>query len=124
MDELIKKAKDAQKNAFAPYSRFKVGSAAETKDGKIFTGCNIENASYGLDICAERMAIFKAVSEGHRDIKRVVFITSGDKFYTPCGACRQVMAEFNPNMEVVSVNGKNKIKRFSLAVLFPKPFVL
>ena len=128
---LIAKAKEAQKNAYAPYSRFKVGAALLTADNKITLGCNIENASYGLTVCAERVAVFKAVSEGYRKFKAIAVVTTArspdrgtaDGSY-PCGACLQVMAEFAPKLTVIISNGKNKTKILQLKELLPKAFKL
>ncbi|NCA98991.1 MAG: cytidine deaminase [Clostridia bacterium] len=92
--EMIALARQARQNAYVPYSKFPVGAAVETTDGQIFTGCNIENASYGATNCAERTAIFKAVSEGARQIRRLAVVCTDDEPCMPCGICRQVMAEF------------------------------
>jgi len=94
IEELISLAKKACSNAYAPYSKFNVGAALLTKNGKIFTGSNIENASYGATVCAERVAIFKAVSEGEREFESIAIYTNADKLSFPCGICRQVMIEF------------------------------
>jgi cytidine deaminase len=127
MDELISKAiklaKDYLKNSYSPYSGVKVASVAITSSGEMFTGVNVENSSYGLSMCAERVAIFKAVSEGHRDIKTVVIVSNRDGFTYPCGACLQVMSEFNVETIVVtSPNGEVRVHR--LSELFPMPFKL
>jgi cytidine deaminase len=98
---LVQAAKRARRSAYSPYSRVKIGAAVLTSEGKVFSGCNIENASYGLSCCAERTAIFKAVSEGFRDIEAVAVVGKSDEFTRPCGACRQVMVEFNPHMLVL-----------------------
>lgn len=100
-EELINFAKYAAESAYAPYSNFKVGAAVLTKDGSIFTGCNIENASYGATNCAERTAIFKAVSEGHTEMVKIAVITKDGSTSYPCGICLQVMNEFMPEGEVV-----------------------
>ncbi len=101
LGEVVKQAKLARKRAYSPYSKVKIGAAVLTSGGKIYLGCNIENASYGLSCCAERNAIFKAVSEGHRDIVAIAVVGKSDEFTKPCGACRQVMIEFNPKMKVL-----------------------
>lgn len=119
---LVQAAKEAQKKAYAPYSKFKVGAALLTADNKITLGCNIENASYGLTVCAERIAIFKAVSEGYRKFKAIAVVTSDCSY--PCGACLQVMAEFAPNLTVIISNGKNKTQLLKLKELLPKQFKL
>jgi cytidine deaminase len=97
---LVASAKGAMKKAYSPYSRVRIGAAVLTSSGKIFTGCNVENASYGLSCCAERTAIFKAVSEGSRDLVAIAVVGKSDDFTRPCGACRQVMVEYNPKMKV------------------------
>jgi cytidine deaminase len=119
---LLQAAKEAQKKAYAPYSKFKVGAALLTTDNKITLGCNIENASYGLTVCAERVAIFKAVSEGYRKFKALAVVTSDASY--PCGACLQVMAEFGPDLTVIISNGQNKTETLKLTNLLPKQFKL
>jgi len=98
---LVEEAKKTRQNAYSPYSGVKIGAAVLTSDGKIFSGANVENASYGLACCAERTAIFKAVSEGSRDIVAMAVVGKSEDFTKPCGACRQVMVEFNPKMKVL-----------------------
>lgn len=105
--ELVEEALKAKEKAYAPYSHFRVGAALQTADGKIYTGCNVENASFGLAICAERVAIFKAISDGCQDFKAIAVVGDSDNFCSPCGSCRQVMAEFAPEMPVIMV-GANK----------------
>ena len=122
MNKLIKEALKARSKAYAPYSKFKVGAALETTSGKIFTGCNVENASYGLSNCAERTAIFKAVSEGQTKFKRIAIVTSAKELTPPCGACRQVLAEFSPDIEVVMANTKGKVLSVRLSKLLPMIF--
>ncbi len=109
------KLKEVIKNSYSPYSKFKVSSAVETEEGDVFTGVNIENASYGLTVCAERVALFKAVSEGKRSIKRLYIYTPTDSPTPPCGACLQVLSEFcDDDMEIVIIWNKGKIvKKFS-----------
>jgi cytidine deaminase len=113
---LLKEAGKAAEKAYAPYSKFRVGAALLTKEGKVFTGCNVENASYGLSMCAERVAVFKAVSEGYREFEAIA-VVSDPPGASPCGACRQVLHEFSPNIKVI-FNGE----QFSLTELLPKPF--
>jgi cytidine deaminase len=108
--------------AYIPYSHFPVGAALECADGTVFTGCNIENAAYGCTICAERTAIFKAVSEGHRDFVRIVIAGKSEDYCVPCGSCRQVMMEFAPEMEVICLNGQGQAKSFRLRELLPHGF--
>lgn len=98
---LVGAARKARRNAYSPYSGVKIGAAVLTSGGRVFAGCNIENASYGLSCCAERTAIFKAVSEGHRDIIALAVVGKSEDFTKPCGACRQVMVEYNPRMKVL-----------------------
>lgn len=101
LNRLVLVAREARRNAYAPYSRVKIGAAVLTAKGQVFTGCNVENASYGLSCCAERTALFKAVSEGHRDIVAIAVVGKSADFTRPCGACRQVMVEYNPKMKVL-----------------------
>jgi len=116
---LLNEAKAAQRNSYSPYSKFRVGAAVLTKEGNIFTGCNVENVSYGLTICAERDAIFKAVSEGYTDFEAIAIVGSDSEPTFPCGACRQVLAEFNLNMEVYVNNGQ---KIYTVSDLLPNSF--
>jgi len=121
-DPLVVAALAARENAFAPFSKFKVGAAIEGLDGRIHSGCNVENATYGLTICAERVAVFKAVSEGARRFKRVAVAADTDNLTPPCGACRQILWEFCGDVEIVLVNPRGKIETFRLKDLFPRPF--
>ncbi len=121
--DLVRIAKKARENAYAPYSKFKVGAALETKTGKIYTGANVENSSFGLSMCAERIAIFKAVSEGEREFKRLAIVADTKDVVFPCGACRQVMSEFG-NFEVILSNLKEKVKLTSVEELLPGAFDL
>jgi cytidine deaminase len=120
---LIEQARAAQRTAYAPYSKYQVGCALESSDGVIFTGCNIENASYGATLCAERVAIFKAVSSGYRHFRRIVICTDSSHPATPCGLCRQVLGEFcGPELEIILCGANDTERRFTLAELFPHPF--
>lgn len=119
--KLAAEAKKAMKKAYCPYSSFSVGAAVLTETGGIYTGANIENASYGLSCCAERVAVFKAVSSGAKAIKAVAVACSGKKAAMPCGACRQVISEFGRNADIV-IAGKRGIKTVRLAKLLPYSF--
>ena len=119
LEELKAKAVAMLDMAYVPYSHFPVGAALECEDGAVFTGCNIENSSYGLTNCAERTAAFKAVSEGHRRFKRIVIAGRSDDYCYPCGACRQVLYEFGPDMEVVCLNKDNEEKHLHIKELLP-----
>lgn len=121
-DKLVNAALEARENAFAPYSDFKVGAALETEDGKIYTGCNIENSTYGLTVCAERVALWKAISEGERKFKRIAVSSATDRPATPCGACRQLLWEFGGDIEVILVNPQGYRESHRMLNLFPKPF--
>lgn len=121
-DPLIQAALDVRSHAYAPYSQFLVGAALETASGRIFTGCNVENCSYGLTICAERTAATAAVAAGERDFKRIALALSGSG--TPCGACRQFLAEFNPALliTIVDADAPERIVETDLAKLLPDGF--
>ena len=108
--------------AYVPYSHFPVGAALECSDGTVFTGCNIENASYTPTICAERTAVSKAVSEGHRDFVRIVIAGRSEDFCVPCGVCRQVLREFAPDLEIFCLNGTGEERVFTLPELLPHSF--
>ncbi len=122
MQALLDAAVGARAHAVAPYSNFKVGAALEDDAGRIHTGCNIENATYGLTLCAERVAVFKAVSEGARRFRRIAVAADTETLTPPCGACRQILWEFCGDIEVVLVNLKGKVKSFRLSELLPSPF--
>lgn len=121
-DPLVTAALAARENAFAPFSKFKVGAAVEGLDGRIHTGCNVENATYGLTLCAERVAVFKGISEGARRFKRVVVAADARRLTPPCGACRQILWEFCGDVEILLVNPHGKTETHRLKDLFPKPF--
>jgi cytidine deaminase len=120
--ELTQLAQQAKLQAYAPYSKFRVGVALLTKDGTVFTGCNIENSSFGLTICAERTAAFKAISEGVKKFAAMAIASDNPKFTSPCGACRQVLLELVGNIDFIMVDGKNRIKIVKLASLLPLAF--
>jgi cytidine deaminase len=121
-DPLIASALLVRENAHAPFSNFKVGAAVQTDDGRIFTGCNVENATYGLTICAERNAIFKAISEGARKFNRVAVVADTENLTPPCGACRQILWEFCGDVEIVLSNLAGKTEQMRLGTLFPRAF--
>jgi cytidine deaminase len=121
-DPLVGAARRGREFAHAPFSRFKVGAALEAEDGTIITGCNIENATYGLTICAERVAVFKALSEGHRAFRRIAIVADASEPTPPCGACRQILWEFCGNLEVILANLTEETGQYRLADLLPLPF--
>ena len=122
MDALIEAALQARQKAHAPFSGFLVGAALEDAAGRIHTGCNVENATYGLTICAERVAVFKAISEGAREFRRIVVAADTETLTPPCGACRQILWEFCGDIEVVLTNLHGKSETMRLSDLFPRPF--
>lgn len=123
--ELINAARVASHKAYAPYSNFKVGAALMTSDGEIYTGANVENSSYGLTVCAERIAVFKAVTAGAKQFSSIAITTASQKDYIfPCGACLQVLAEFAPDIKVICTNAENKYKIYDLNDLLPQIFTL
>ncbi len=122
MDPLAEVALRAREHACAPFSNFKVGAALEDEDGRIHTGCNVENATYGLTMCAERVAVFKAVSEGARKFRRIAIAADTDTLTPPCGACRQILWEFCGDVELILANPRGKTESYRLKDLFPKPF--
>lgn len=122
--KLVNMAYEAMEHAYAPYSHFKVGAALVTEDGVFFSGCNIENASYGATNCAERTAIFKAVSEGHTRIARIAIVSSSGEKTPPCGICRQVMSEFMEENAVILMSDKEGIYEYTLKELLPAVFSL
>jgi len=112
----------ARNNAHAPYSHFQVGAALEAQDGRVFTGCNVENATYGLSVCAERVAVFKAISEGARKFQRIAVAADTDILTPPCGSCRQILWEFCGDVEITLTNLHGKTETLRLSALFPRPF--
>lgn len=121
-EELCRAAWAMLDRAYAPYSHFRVGAALECRDGTVFTGCNIENAAYSPSICAERVAVSKAVSEGRRDFARIAIAADTDRFTSPCGVCRQVLWEFAPDLEVLLYNRRGEIQELTLRQLLPYSF--
>jgi cytidine deaminase len=122
MSSLIEAALAVRLNAHATFSHFLVGAALEDDAGRIHTGCNVENATYGLTVCAERVAVFKAISEGARRFRRIAIAAETQTLTPPCGACRQVLWEFCGDIEVVLVNLEGRTESMRLATLFPRPF--
>lgn len=123
-EELLKLAREAQKNAYAPYSNFQVGAALFSAEGRVYTGSNVENSSYGLSICAERAAVFKAVNAGERMFTQLAVVSSGQDYVFPCGACLQVLAEFSPEMKLIISDEKDHYKEYALRELLPQIFSL
>ena len=121
-DPLVAAALEVREKAHAPFSNFKVGAAVEDGAGRIHTACNVENATYGLSLCAERVAVFKAISEGAGGFRRVVVAADTEVLTPPCGACRQILWEFCGDIEIVLVNLRGKSETLKLGALFPRPF--
>ena len=122
-NHLIEKAKEVSRKAYAPYSNYKVGAALLTKSGKVYTGCNIENSSYGLTNCAERTAVFKAVSEGEMEFEEMVIYADSPNLPTPCGACRQVLSEFGSELKITIISNNEQMET-SISELLPLGFKL
>jgi len=120
--ELVHAAIAARNNAHAPYSHFLVGAALEDSEGRIHTGCNIENATYGLTVCAERIAMFKALSEGARKFRRIAVVANNKQLTPPCGACRQILWEFAGDMEIILANLTGPAETLRLSAIFPRAF--
>jgi cytidine deaminase len=121
-EQLVQAALDIRLNAVAPYSSFKVGAALQTSDGKTYTGCNVENATYGLSVCAERVALWKALSEGERSFSRIAVASDSARPASPCGACRQLLWEFAGDIEVILANARGQTESYQLAALLPEAF--
>ena len=122
MDALVEAALAAREHAHAPFSGFKVGAALEGEDGSIHTGCNVENVTYGLTLCAERVAVFKAISEGARRFRRIAIAADSPALTPPCGSCRQILWEFCGDVEVTLVNLAGQTETLRLKDVFPRPF--
>ena len=122
LESLIELAKEVRERAFAPYSGFKVGAAVISKDGEMFSGCNVESASFGLTVCAERVAIWKAVSEGVNDLIGITVVTDTDELTPPCGGCRQIIWEFCGDVPVTLANLKGDVETISIKELLPRAF--
>jgi cytidine deaminase len=121
-EELVTAAKEARENSYAPYSDFRVGAAIETDDGEIYTGCNVESASYGLTVCAERVAIWKAISEGKHKIKNIAVVADTKELTPPCGVCRQIIWEFGGNVLVTLANLNGGRETVEMKDLLPRAF--
>jgi len=119
--QIIDAALQVRSLAYAPYSKFKVGAALLTKSGEIFVGCNVENISFGLTICAERAALSNAISQGGKDFEAIAIVTDSPELAMPCGACRQVLAEFNPKMAIIVSTVAGDVQQFQLNELLPRP---
>lgn len=120
--KLIEAATDVRERAFAPYSKFKVGSALRAKNGKIYTGCNVESASFGLTVCAERVAIWKAVSEGETEFEEIVVVADTERLTPPCGVCRQIIWEFCGDVPVTLANFHDQVETVTSSELLPRAF--
>jgi cytidine deaminase len=118
-NSILAAARSAVENAYAPYSNFKVGAAIATASGETFTGCNIENLSFGLTMCAERAAVASAIANGHRDLAAIAIVADSRRPPVPCGACRQVLAEFNPNLTIIAATTDGQVEKFELSKLLP-----
>src|ERR1051326_1550112 len=121
MMQLVDPAFQARRRAHAPYSGFAVGAALLTKSGKIFSGCNVENVSFGLTICAERSAVAAAVANGEKDFIAIAVVADSSEPALPCGACRQVLAEFNPDLKIIASTAGRTVEEFTLSDLLPRP---
>ena len=121
-EKLVESAREVRERAFAPYSNFKVGSAVVSRSGKIFTGCNVESASYGLTVCAERVAIWKAVSEGETELDAIAVVADTKKLTPPCGVCRQIIWEFCGDVPVTLANLHGEFETVQMKDLLPRAF--
>lgn len=120
--DLINAAATASEKAYAPYSGFKVGAAVECEDGTVFTGCNVENAALGDTICAERVALTKAISEGNRSFRKMAVWAESDEYYMPCGSCRQFLSEFSRDTEILSARFDGRYVSYRLSELLPRVY--
>ena len=120
--QLIAYAQEASENAYVPYSRFRVGAAIECTDGMVYTGCNVENAALGCTICAERTAILKAVSEGHREFRCMAVYADSSEYCYPCGTCRQVIQEFSSDLEILCARRDGRYVSYRISDLLPRSF--
>ena len=120
--DLISRAVMAMRHSYSPYSRFPVGAALECADGTVFTGCNIENAAFGNTMCAERVALFSAVAAGKRDFRRIAIVSNGTSYCYPCGACRQSLIEFSPNMEILCSRADGRYVSYNLSSILSPSF--
>ena len=123
-NELIKKALTAKDMAYAPYSKFRVGAALLCSNNKVYTGCNVENSSFGATCCAERVAVYKALSEGNKEFKEIAIVSDSEGYIYPCGICRQVLSEFNSNIKIISSRKNGETVELSLNDLFSHQFKL
>ena len=121
-DKLVAAAKQARENAHAPYSNFRVGAALRAKSGQVYTGCNVENSTYGPTVCAERVAIFKAISEGERGFDAIAVVADTPKPTPPCGACRQLIWEFCGDVDIILANLKGQVEVVRTSAILPRPF--
>ena len=122
IEHLVEAARSARERAYAPFSKFKVGAAVEDEDGRIYPGCNVESASYGLTMCAERVAVFRAISEGASKLIRMAVVADTEQFTPPCGACRQILWEFLGDSELILANLTGATQRLQVGELLPRPF--
>jgi cytidine deaminase len=122
VQDLVRKAERARLNARAAHSGFKVGAALETRKGRVFSGCNVENATLGLTVCAERVAIWKALSEGESQFRRIAIVADTESLTPPCGACRQILWEYCGDIEVILSNLRGSQATYRISELFPQPF--
>jgi cytidine deaminase len=121
-EDLLKLARKALQNSYSPYSQFRVGAALLTSDGNIYTGCNIESSSFSLTICAERTALFKAVSEGEKSFSKILIVSDAEDFISPCGACRQIISDLAGDIEIILTNSRGEMRVKKTSDLLPLAF--